>query len=99
MAARLGPLGHDQVDAGLLRRNRFVAGADLPRHEGAARVGDLNDGGVRVLVEELDDPGARCRRLDDLDRVGVQLLGRRVPDAREQPRFHARREDSRETDK
>src|SRR3989454_2282845 len=75
VAARLRPLGHDQVAARLLRRHGLGTRASLPGDEGAARVGDLHEFRVGLLVEELDHRGPGGRDLQDLQEVGVELAG------------------------
>src|SRR2546426_710501 len=75
VAARLGPLGHDQIAARLLGRHGLGTRTDLPGDEGAARVRDLHEFRVRLLVEELDHRGPGGRHLQNLQEVGVELAG------------------------
>src|SRR5207245_10569238 len=73
VAARLDPLGHDQVATRPLRRHGLGTRASLPGDEGAARVGDLHE--FWVLVEELYDRGPGGRDLQDLQEVGIERAG------------------------
>src|SRR2546426_5002111 len=75
VAARLGPLGHDQIAARLLGRHGLGTRTDLPGDEGAASVRDLHEFRVRLLVEELDHRGPGGRHLQNLQEVGVELAG------------------------
>src|SRR2546426_11121093 len=73
MSAGLRPLRYDEIAPRPFRRDRFIARADLPRHEGAARMDLVDEGRVGGAVKELDDARSRSGRFHDASELRVDL--------------------------